>query len=736
LTELIAFPKLKWLELDGNKDNNLKIPPELFSNYQDNCLEKLRGYFASLKKGHFQIKELPVILVGNSTAGKTSLRYFLQRNVFPPPEDHSTHGIEPSIWHPDDELLENFEEKDKLKDVQFYFWDFGGQEYYHATHRLFFSKKAIYILVWEQKTNKQAVENIPIRIRKANGEIEATELPVELFPYEYWFSSIRHYATDAKESPILLLQNKMDEAENDRKENPDPALIGKNNCEVLQMSIKKAYELNGKGKKDPFVDILLQKLFSAAKNLSSTMVYGALWEDIKKMLQGARQENIWSPEKFLQELKLLDPDVQENSMLSYALSLKAMGFIIYEHDDVFLKNYIFINPGWVTEMIYSILDYSVLENKGEFNKAQVIQKVGKEYPHVFIALMKKFELIFEDEELGIFIAPQYLPAVLTDQRKNNELKVRFDFDKPDFVLRFSDFMPRHIMLRFLAAYGQKAIGKYYWKNGIAFTLEKSSVLVLCDYTKKQFRVFTEDSNYYIQRLVFDKLAYLSENTATLKVSCGDNCFVDYINLQKACQLGNTKMESENEIIVQVSSFSHFFEDMQIVKRRRLKNNVMNSQTANVKIFISYAHVDDDIRKLFEERYLKAIQNHYAEDLEVWSDIKLKPAAGWDNKIKNEINAANVIIFFLSNGFLASNYINETEIQKALGRYRQKQQIIVPIYIEEISKKLLPFSDKQYLPGGKPLKEWRPRNKAWVKIQDGLITIIDDIKGGNTSEYFE
>jgi internalin A len=267
LPQLVQNKNLIKLYLFGVASNNLNIPPEHFGNKRDsNCLDTLRGYFASLKKGSFQLNEVPVILVGNSTAGKTSLRYFLQYNVFPPPEDHSTHGIEPSIWIPDEESVENLEDAIKPGDLQLFFWDFGGQEYYHATHRLFFLRKAIYILVWERKTNKQATENLDIKLRMQNGEIESIQLPVELFPYEYWVQSIRHLATDVNKAPIILLQNKIDEPGNDIKENPDSTLLKKNNCDALHLSVKKAYEVNGEGKKDPLVEILLQKIFSKLKD--------------------------------------------------------------------------------------------------------------------------------------------------------------------------------------------------------------------------------------------------------------------------------------------------------------------------------------------------------------------------------------------------------------------------------------------------------------------------------------
>ncbi|MEO5685499.1 MAG: leucine-rich repeat domain-containing protein [Chitinophagaceae bacterium] len=687
ITKLVQLPHLVSLVTDPLLSNDLNIPAEIFSG--DNCLHALRGYFASLKKGQFESKEVPVILIGNSTAGKTSLRYFLQRNIFPPPLDHSTHGIEPSIWQPDEETFHNIDEQYHLKDTQFYMWDFGGQEYYHSTHRLFFSKKAIYIIVWEQKTNKQATEQIRINLLKQDGRIEATVLPVELFPYEYWLSSIRHLAGTIKDSPILLLQNKMDEEGNREKGYPDPELVINNNCEVLQLDIKTAYEINGRGKKDPLVDIFLQKLFSAAKNLSSTIVYGGLWEDIKKILQAARNENIWSPQHFLAELRQLDPVLKDSSMLSYAMSLRAMGLIMYEYEDAFLKDFIFINPGWVTEQLYSILDAAVLEKEGEFDMAHVVNKVGEAHAGIFIALMKKFELIFENEELNCFIAPQYLPVELNDRRKDIELKTRFDFDKPDFVLQFTDFMPRHIMLRFLVAYGKLVAGKYYWRNGVAFTLRSCIVLVLCDCDKKQFRVFTENGNKFIQRLIFEKLVQLSANTASLQLACGTPDFIAYPALTEEFPgqkfSGNLTIKAVNGKRVSLQDLKHFFEPIEAVKTKYPILAPMSLRPKKIKVFISYAHADNEkgLVDLFVQELkgqLKALEDDYL--FTIFKDDQIIMGSEWDSILQKEVITADVAILLLSSSFLQSQYINKNELEIFLRNNVQGAgAILAPVYFD-------------------------------------------------------
>jgi hypothetical protein len=156
----------------------------------------------------------------------------------------------------------------------------------------------------------------------------------------------------------------------------------------------------------------------------------------------------------------------------------------------------------------------------------------------------------------------------------------------------------------------------------------------------------------------------------------------------------------------------------------------------IRIFISYAHEDEKIRKLLVETHLKAIKNNYDETLEISTDSSIKPGSNWDNKIKKSIGEADIVLFLITSSFLASDYIKRTEIKNAMQRYNEKKQIIVPLYIEGVAKKLLPFRDKQYLPSSKPLKKYTDKSDAWILVQEGIIKLIDDIKTGKTLEYFE
>lgn len=730
LKALVSQPALKELRLYGNKKNNLHIPEENFGkDYSDNCLPLLKAYFESIKKGAFYIREVPVILVGNSTSGKTSLLHFIKEKKFPPSKEHSTHGVEPNLWQPPQEVLDSFPNTNHLKNVQFYFWDFGGQEYYHATHRLFFSPEAVYVLVWDTATNKQGVETLLIKLEKANGQIEEMEQPVELFPYTYWLDTIRFFAPDTYRAPIVLVQNKLD-TEGGVKERPDNNLfVSFGITDSFHLSVQDANNTKTAGKPYRDFEDFLEHLFTIVKSHVINQARQTHWNAAKALLQQHKAENVWSAQEFLAQLQLVDADINELSMQSYAGDFASKGFIFYYPEVEELKNCIFINPAWVTETIYDILDEEVLQNGGEFDKAKVEAKAGKEYATAFIALLKRFELIFENPVNGKLIAPQYLPAQLIDKDKWMELKDRFnEFAVPDFYIRFPDFMPRSIMLRFLAAYGEKAIGRSYWKKGIAFRLEKEDIAVLYDAEGNGFKIFVKGGSQYVQRLVWDMLWRLTGYKQTLQLGLNAQDFVQYSELLKYSK--NNEVSTVGGKMVACAPLQHFVELLD-----NLKPKPMEKQKP-VKIFVSYAHEDEATKDLLVKTHLKAIQNNYEVGLVAWTDAGIKPGVNWDNKIKKEIKNADIILFLITSSFLASDYIKNTEIKNALERFKEKKQIIVPIYIESVARKLLPFKEKQYMPGSTPLDEWEPRSKAWAKIQEGVITLIDDITAGNTGDYFQ
>jgi len=110
---------------------------------------------------------LKVIFVGMAMAGKTSMikRLIEGRDAVIPQSDDRTIGVDIYEWDPHNnkdrphvDTRIDIEDKAVSKDVdvKFSVWDFAGQHVYHATHELFFSPHALYVVVWDMGSTNQS----------------------------------------------------------------------------------------------------------------------------------------------------------------------------------------------------------------------------------------------------------------------------------------------------------------------------------------------------------------------------------------------------------------------------------------------------------------------------------------------------------------------------------------------------------------------------------------------------
>jgi GTPase SAR1 family protein len=113
---------------------------------------------------------LKVIFVGMAMAGKTSMikRLMEGEDAVIPKQDERTVGVDIYEWNTKkDRRFEHIDSRIDLQDkeleetcgdvnVKFSVWDFAGQHVYHATHELFFSQRALYVLVWDMGATNSA----------------------------------------------------------------------------------------------------------------------------------------------------------------------------------------------------------------------------------------------------------------------------------------------------------------------------------------------------------------------------------------------------------------------------------------------------------------------------------------------------------------------------------------------------------------------------------------------------
>jgi GTPase SAR1 family protein len=123
-----------------------------------------------------------LILVGNSKVGKTNFSEFL-RNVTLTNTHNSTHLLDIQNWDA------SFLRSQNGTPMRVHIFDFGGQDYYHDSHRMYYSHDTAYILLWDPETNNYSEE-------KEDIDYVDRDLVYENYPLEYWLESIHYNLAD------------------------------------------------------------------------------------------------------------------------------------------------------------------------------------------------------------------------------------------------------------------------------------------------------------------------------------------------------------------------------------------------------------------------------------------------------------------------------------------------------------------------------------------------------------
>lgn len=483
-----VFEFLDYLYLKGSENIDY-LPKEIYAD-KTNCADSVKAYLrASFQSGSILNREAKCIFFGNGRAGKTTLSHQLRKNEFDKSIQY-THGILIEEWtisqnefpselkgkiNNEIEVLNRSSAKviDPPLSIQLNVWDFGGQEYFHATHRLFLNSNVLYVLVWEQDTDKQNEER---------GD----------YPRDYWQNNINHYAP---KNVTLIVQNKeRGQAVTDYQNKLYKVTTRKdaNNDSIRE------YELDVKRLKEG----ILQQL-SSLEYLGKPIP--VLYDDIRKEL---RKEKSRNPYLSFADYKLLCQRMDktegqimqnENDIEQLTRFLHDTGSLIcyrYDADKKTdkLDDFVFIDPQWVTKTIYEILDETTLKGKGQFDKAHVSKVLTEnkniiQEASVWLNLMTEFQLIFtKHDTVDQFITPQYLPNQCQELVGKAWTNLKDELPHK-LVLRYPDFLPKSVISRFICLNGNFA-KDYYWKYGIVVHQDGEKALVYCDYNKKEISLQT------------------------------------------------------------------------------------------------------------------------------------------------------------------------------------------------------------------------------------------------------
>ena len=434
-------------KLDLQKNEKLPIPPEILGNWADapailRYIEQIAG-----EEAKRPLNEAKMLLVGEGQVGKTSLVDMLLTGKADL-KRKQTDGVEIRRWEVRPDSVDGASSENDT--VQLNIWDFGGQEIMHATHQFFLTKRSLYLVV----------------LNARQGET--------LGRLDYWLKIIDSFGGD---SPVIVVVNRSDE----------------HRLELNRADLQRKYpnRIRGFIETACFGDIKGEPGRNGIEELKDRIAREvakldhvhdpllARWFDVKRQLE-EMEENYIPESRYLEMCagQGIDHEGDQELLLGY---LNDLGVVLTFRDDRRLRDTNILNPVWVTDGIYRILNSPLMFHSKGVLRREVLGEIldPAEYPpdryEFLIGMMRRFELCFAFEgREDQYLIPDLLSkeAPFLNWQDEEALNWEFHYDVlplsviSRFMVRTSIYLPRE--------------GTATWRTGVVIEVEGCKARVKAD----------------------------------------------------------------------------------------------------------------------------------------------------------------------------------------------------------------------------------------------------------------
>jgi internalin A len=657
LTDLpIGISKLSKLRTLDLRDNPLSIPLEILEK-TDKPESILSAYFGedianAVSIADFEdlfggrdgfsaffreiferrpLLEAKVLILGQGSVGKTSV---VQRILYGAFEANQakTEGISINQWS----VLGRTQEQSIKLNV----WDFGGQEIMHATHQFFLTKRSLYLLVLDARLTQE--EN---RV-------------------EYWLKIIQSFGAD---SPVLIVGNKADQHRLDI----DRTGLQKKYANVVGIIETSAATGSGIELLKTAIAKHVDGLPHIRDNLPAT------WFTVKSKLEElAKHKNFFTQEEFISlcETNNVSDATSQRTLIGF---LHDLGVVLHFQDDPRLEQLGILNPQWVTNGVYKILNsHELFQNRGILTLS-ILDRILNlpEYPsskRLFIVdMMKKFELCYDIEPDKTFLIPDLLP------------KDEPFLDEWDGALAFQyqyNVLPTSIISRFIVRMNAFAY-KTAWRSGVVLKSSWNTALVKADTEERKIYISVKgDENTRRDFLSAIRLEFEAIHKTIVKIETTEE--VPHPTYPELIldfeELIEFERQGVNEFPKKVGT------QVVICNVRELLDGVRRSRIQATKVFISYGHDDKEFTQKLASELGKQI-------IEPWWDFdSLKGGHNWQKEIQQGIKLCDFFLVVLTPKSVESEWVTK-EIMYA----NEYKKTIIPLMLKSCERPIS-IIEKQYI----------------------------------------
>ena len=429
--QLTTLPRQLAELLDADLQFSLNSNPLIapFPEFLALGAKDLAVYLRSLRDA-VPLYEAKLLLVGEGNVGKTSLVAALRDEPFIEGRE-TTHGIEVEpifLHHP------SLDEKMTLRA-----WDFGGQEVYRISHQFFFSRRSLYLIVWNAREGQEQNE--------VEGWLRRIRLRVSREAYALVVAT--HCAERRPELDYPQLKRTFQDL-----------LVGKYEVDNFTgAGIPELHEgIAREAARLPQMGMLISPRWIAARNA---------------ILTCAQSESHITYTHFANICKHNGLDANETGAL--AELMHDLGQIIYYGNDEGLRDFVVLDAEWLTKAISYILEDKLTRQANgvlDHSRLREIwpQRGGRptypiHYHPYFLRLMEKFDVSYrlEDDEYRSLVA-QLVPHDRPDLPWTADVPPGNGIRRLALVCQFSEPVPG-LVAWLTVRHHRASIGKH-WRNGV------------------------------------------------------------------------------------------------------------------------------------------------------------------------------------------------------------------------------------------------------------------------------
>jgi Leucine-rich repeat (LRR) protein len=650
----------------------------------------IREYFQQKDKaGSRPLLEAKMVLLGDGRAGKTSLACRLLGRELPRQEDR-TQGVDISIG----------EYRFQLAGGEFvlHIWDFAGQDKYKPLHQFFYTEGAVYVLVADS----------------GNAQTDFAD----------WFETAQMFG--GGEGPLLVALNEF-------REGMGGGAFDEQKWRVQFPKLIKEVGL---------VNLLTQKglpqLEHNIRHFASQLPHARTeypnnWANIRAELERRRDENYIPLAEYLKIAREHGIPERESALILSGV-LHRIGVCLHYQQSSLLRQYVILKNEWATAAVYQVLeDPTVAEQKKGFFNESDLQRIWSDdrYQDMqpqLLELMQEFGLAYPLPNQKDFITPPLLPNTPPSDwafPEADAIEIRVEYA----------FMPKALITQFIVARhtdidrGRTLV----WREGV--------VLRWSDNTLAQVSKFKSEGRDALRIRVAgsDRRGLLSSVVKTLRDLHGEyqgiqvyermpcpceGCrsgrnrqhYFEYHKLVHRLEKGRRDVECDESLdkvdLLKLLGDVFLFAELKVGKvpifgPEMPKRNIPRA-------FFSYSKHDVAYLEAFKNQ-LSALQRE--GKIRFWDDRYIQPGDAWDEKIKDALHTSDIIFLLMSADFIATDYIWETEIPRALERHAAREARVIPIKIRACDWTVLSsVKDLQALPRKDQLIGPDPKNDAvWTEV---------------------